>query len=156
MYNVITNYERSNYIMKDKLLQIRVTEEFLLKVDYLKRINGFRNTAETVRKIVEKEWRKEQLEADNAIKWIPFDAQLPSKNQTIIFTEICKAAEKKPYVGMGIYLGEDEWNWHRTESEKERLKRDGYMADRHQIAGRRWHVEESNVVAWLPMPNPFK
>ena len=45
--------------MKDKTLQIRVDEDFLLKLKYLQRINGFRTVAETVRRIVEKEWRKE-------------------------------------------------------------------------------------------------
>ena len=45
--------------MKDKLLQIRVDEGFLSKLEYLKRINGFKTVAETVRKIIEKEWRKE-------------------------------------------------------------------------------------------------
>ncbi len=45
--------------MKDKLLQIRVDEEFLSKIEYLRRINGFRTIAETVRRIVEKEFRKE-------------------------------------------------------------------------------------------------
>ena len=44
---------------KDKLLQIRVNEEFLSKLEYLQKINGYRTIAETVRKIVEKEWRKE-------------------------------------------------------------------------------------------------
>lgn len=46
--------------MKDKLLQIRVDEEFLSKLEYLRKINGFRSIAETVRKIVEKEFRKER------------------------------------------------------------------------------------------------
>jgi hypothetical protein len=45
--------------MKDKLLQIRVDEAFLSKVEYLRKINGFKTIAETVRKIVEKEYRKE-------------------------------------------------------------------------------------------------
>jgi hypothetical protein len=45
--------------LKDKLLQIRVDEGFLLKLEYLKRINGFKTVAETVRKIIEKEFRKE-------------------------------------------------------------------------------------------------
>lgn len=48
--------------MKDKLLQIRVGEEFLSKLEYLRKINGFRTVAETVRKIVEKEFRKEKEE----------------------------------------------------------------------------------------------
>ena len=46
--------------MKDKTLQIRVDEEFLSKLKYLRKINGFRTIAETVRQIVEKEWRKER------------------------------------------------------------------------------------------------
>lgn len=45
--------------MKDKTLQIRVDEDFLSKLKYLQRINGFRTIAGTVRRIVEKEYRKE-------------------------------------------------------------------------------------------------
>ena len=48
--------------MKDKLLQIRVDEDFLAKLEYLRKINGFRTIAETVRRIVEKEYRKETEE----------------------------------------------------------------------------------------------
>ena len=47
--------------MKDKLLQIRVDKEFLSKLEYLRKINGFKTIAETVRNIVEKEWRKEKM-----------------------------------------------------------------------------------------------
>jgi len=46
--------------MKDKLLQIRVDKDFLSKLEYLRKINGFKTIAETVRKTVEKEWRKEK------------------------------------------------------------------------------------------------
>ena len=45
--------------MKDKLLQIRVDEGFLSKLEYLRKINGFKTVAETVRKLIEKEYRKE-------------------------------------------------------------------------------------------------
>lgn len=45
--------------MRDKLLQIRVDEDFLHKLEYLRKINGFKTIAETVRKIIEKEFRKE-------------------------------------------------------------------------------------------------
>lgn len=45
--------------MKDRKLQIRVDEDFFLKLEYLRRINGFRTIAETVRKLIEKEFRKE-------------------------------------------------------------------------------------------------
>lgn len=44
---------------KDKLLQIRVDEDFLAKLEYLRKINGYKTVAETVRKVVEKEFRKE-------------------------------------------------------------------------------------------------
>lgn len=47
--------------MKDKMLRIRVDSDFLSKLEYLKRIHGFKTVAETVRKIVEKEWRKETI-----------------------------------------------------------------------------------------------
>jgi metal-responsive CopG/Arc/MetJ family transcriptional regulator len=46
--------------MKDKRIYVRVTEEFLKKLEYLKEINGFKNLSETIRKIVEKEYRKEK------------------------------------------------------------------------------------------------
>ena len=45
--------------MKDRKLQIRVDEDFLLKLKYLRKINGFKTIAETVRKLLEKEYRKE-------------------------------------------------------------------------------------------------
>lgn len=45
--------------MKDKLLQIRVDECFLSKLSYLQKVNGYKSISETVRKIVEKEFRKE-------------------------------------------------------------------------------------------------
>lgn len=46
--------------LKDKMLRIRVDSDFLSKLEYLRKINGFRTVAETVRKIVEKEYRKER------------------------------------------------------------------------------------------------
>lgn len=49
-----------NVRMKDKRIYVRVTEEFLKKLEYLKQINGFKNLSETMRKIVEKEYRKEK------------------------------------------------------------------------------------------------
>ena len=46
--------------MKDKRIYIRVTEGFLKKLEYLKEINEFKNLSETIRKIIEKEYRKEK------------------------------------------------------------------------------------------------
>lgn len=45
--------------LKDKLLQIRVDADFISKLEYLRTINGFKSLAETIRKIIEKEFRKE-------------------------------------------------------------------------------------------------
>lgn len=45
--------------MKDKNLIIKVDDEFLEKVDYIERINGYKNKSDTVRKTIEKEYRKE-------------------------------------------------------------------------------------------------
>lgn len=51
--------------MKDKMLRIRVDSDFLSKLEYLRKINGFRTIAETVRELIEKEYRKEtQNEVD--------------------------------------------------------------------------------------------
>lgn len=46
--------------MKDKMLRIRVDSDFLSKLEYLRKINGFKTIAETVRKLLEKEFRKER------------------------------------------------------------------------------------------------
>lgn len=46
--------------MKDKQMLILVDGEFLDKVEYLKRINGYKTKSETVRKTVEKEYNKEK------------------------------------------------------------------------------------------------
>lgn len=92
--------------MKDKLIQFRVDAEFLSKLEYLRLINEFRTTAETIRRIVEKEWRKEQC---NLSKWIPCNERLPKENGFYLVTitdgeqiAVCKM----PFVG-------SEWkdNW---------------------------------------------
>ena len=54
-----------NVGMKDKEIKIRADEGFVEKVDYLKRINGYQNRSETIRKTVEKEYRKECLAFPN-------------------------------------------------------------------------------------------
>ena len=46
--------------MKDKEIRIRANNAFLDKVDYLQRINDYKNRSDTVRKVVEKEYRKEK------------------------------------------------------------------------------------------------
>ena len=48
-----------NVGMKDKEIKIRADEDFIEKVDYLQRINDYKNRSDTVRKVVEKEYRKE-------------------------------------------------------------------------------------------------
>ena len=45
--------------MKEERIEIRANEEFVEKVDYLKRINDYKSRADTIRKTVEKEYRKE-------------------------------------------------------------------------------------------------
>ena len=54
--------------MRDKTLQIRADDDFLAKVEYLRKVNGWRTTSETVRKVVEKEHRKEFQQDD--VPWI--------------------------------------------------------------------------------------
>ena len=48
--------------MKEERIEIRANEEFVEKVDYLQRINDYKNRSDTVRKVVEKEYRKETME----------------------------------------------------------------------------------------------
>ena len=49
-----------NVGMKDKELKIKVDDQFIEKVDYLQRINDYKNRSDCVRKVVEKEYRKEK------------------------------------------------------------------------------------------------
>ena len=44
--------------MKDKTLIVKVDENFIEKVDYLQRINDYKNRSDCVRKVVEKEYAK--------------------------------------------------------------------------------------------------
>lgn len=46
--------------MKSKLLQVRVDALFLDMLEYLKRINGYKSISDTIRKTIEKEYRKEK------------------------------------------------------------------------------------------------
>ena len=46
--------------MKDKQMIVLVDDEFLEKVDYIQRINDYKNKSEAVRKTIEKEYRKEK------------------------------------------------------------------------------------------------
>ena len=52
---------------KDKEIRLRVDEDFIEKVDYLQRINDYKNRSDCVRKVVEKEYRKEKEDADKTI-----------------------------------------------------------------------------------------
>ena len=49
-----------NVGMKEKEIKIRADENFIEKVDYLQRINDYKNRSDCVRKVVEKEFRKEK------------------------------------------------------------------------------------------------
>ena len=82
-----------NVGMKDKELKIKVDDQFIEKVDYLQKINDFKNRSDTVRKVVEKEYRKEtvfqteELES-KGLEWeytfTPFEGRYPRSEQ------ICK------------------------------------------------------------------
>ena len=45
--------------MKDKEIRIRTDSEFDSKVEYLQKINGYKNKSDTIRRTIEKEYRKE-------------------------------------------------------------------------------------------------
>lgn len=88
--------------------------------------------------------------------WIPFDEELPMENQYIIFTEVCMVKKCEPYVGIGIYVGEDIWNAYKIERERIKYEKVGYMSDTHSVVWRHWHIEDSHMVAWMPLPEPYK
>ena len=45
---------------KDKEIRLRVDEDFIEKVDYLKQINGYKSRSDAIRKTIEKDYRKER------------------------------------------------------------------------------------------------
>lgn len=48
------------YMNKTKLLHIRIDEQFEQKLKFLMRIHGFKSMSDTIRKLIEKEYRKEK------------------------------------------------------------------------------------------------
>ena len=50
-----------NVGMKEKEIKIRADEEFVEKVDYLQRINDYKNRSDTIRKTIEKEYNREHM-----------------------------------------------------------------------------------------------
>ena len=92
-------YKRLPYTvyMKDKTLIVKVDDDFIEKVDYLQRINDYKNRSDTVRKVVEKEYRKETMipldefvirEEDNVIPVEGLGDVMPfnSDNPIVAFT----------------------------------------------------------------------
>lgn len=49
-----------NVYMKMKQIHIRIDEEFEQKLKFLMRIHGFKSMSDTIRKLIEKEYRKEK------------------------------------------------------------------------------------------------
>lgn len=67
--------------MKDKQMIVLVDDEFLEKVEYIERINGYKNKSDTVRKTIEKEYRKEHF----------YSSEMPPKVST---AEACRGMER--------------------------------------------------------------
>ena len=120
--------------MKNRLLQIRVDEVFLSKLEYLRKINGYRTVAETVRKIVEKEYRKEKQN----MPWIPCAEKMPHAEYGESDSVLCCTE-----CGLQIVLYFDGGNWKYPDG-------DLYISVNHENG---WH---DYVVAWMPLPQPWK
>ena len=58
-FHVISTSEEKRTTLKTKQIHIRIDEEFEQKLKFLMRINGFRSLSDTIRKLIEKEYRKE-------------------------------------------------------------------------------------------------
>ena len=79
--------------MKNKEIRIRMDSDFEQKVDYLKEINGYKNKSDTIRKVLEKEWRKEATMKGN---FVDIDSLVrafkkrwrESENQSMTYPEI--------------------------------------------------------------------
>lgn len=60
-----------NVYMKEKQIHIRTDEEFMEKLEYLTMVNNYHSASEAVRKVIEKEYRKERTTAEELAQWIP-------------------------------------------------------------------------------------
>lgn len=78
--------------MKAKVLQIRIDEPFINQVEYLKKVNGYSSNSETVRKTIEKEYRKES----NIIRCSECKHWSANTQFCAVFSEICTAHRMPP------------------------------------------------------------
>lgn len=101
--------------MKDKQMLILVDGEFLDKVEYLKRINGYKTKSETVRKTIEKEYRKEK-ENMSKLNWHYSAKERPTK-EGIYLCVLLHNVPKRIYKENGMYQDENgkKFDWGETE-----------------------------------------
>lgn len=101
--------------MKDKEIKIRADEDFIEKVDYLQRINGHKNRSETVRKTVEKEYRKEK-ENMSKLNWHYSAKERPTKEGTYLCV-LLHNVPKRIYKADGMYQDENgkKFDWGETD-----------------------------------------
>ncbi len=59
-FHVISTSEEKRTTLKTKQIHIRIDEEFEKKLQYLMRIHGWKSMSDTIRKLIEKEYRKEK------------------------------------------------------------------------------------------------
>jgi hypothetical protein len=82
--------------MKEKLLQIRVDDDDLFMLNYLKRVNRCASISEYIRKLILKEFDKE-------MEWTPCKEQLPPPHHDVL------VSSKIDVVAMGYMLPNGEW-----------------------------------------------
>ena len=94
---------------------VMVDDEFLEKVDYIEKINGYKNKSDTVRKTIEKEYRKEK-EKMSKLNWHYSAKERPTKEGTYLCV-LLHNVPKRIYKDDGMY--EDEkgrrFEWGETE-----------------------------------------
>lgn len=59
-----------NVYMKMKQIHIRADDKLLQKLEYVMRINGYRSLSDTIRRTIEKEYRKESEGNAELVEWI--------------------------------------------------------------------------------------
>ena len=82
--------------MKGRLVQIRVDDDDIFMLEYIKRVNHYVSISETVRRLIYKEFNKE-------MEWIPCKEQLP-RIMTDVFVSSVSGV-----VAMGYMLKTGEW-----------------------------------------------
>ena len=163
---IVTGRENANevrsYIKKtmDKIKELPYVDAVQIPIKLEKRYPQSRD--EDITDAFMRGYLAGRSSADRPTEWIPVSEKLPKEGQKIIFTEHDHYAKQRlagfpeEIVGVGTYFSYEEWNYSLTEHMAKKAEKEGFGRDHVIVHGRRYNVEESEITAWMPMPEPYR